>query len=310
VSLLKNAKISIRLGLEDYKSNDKRRVISSVRNFHAGVLLLLKEKLRRLSPSNSDEVLIKDKILPKLDANRKIIFVGKGKKTVNTEQIKDRFESLGIKFDWARFYKIKNLRDDIEHYHSAEITGMVSDAFILVRDFVKNELNEDPRSLLGKDVWKTLVTEGEVYKKEREDCKAQLDLVKWESNTLRDAILEYARCARCGSALVTPQDASQPYSKICLKCRSCGKIDNFYSFAVEAISRIGKFENTIFEDTIIEECSSCLRNGLVVSEGKCVFCGEETNCKCLDCREEFSKDELNEDGRCPDCHQLWVSKYI
>ncbi len=138
MSLLKNAKISIRLGLEDYKSNDKRRVISSVRNFHAGVLLLLKEKLRRLSPSNSDEVLIKDKILPKLDANRKIIFVGKGKKTVNTEQIKDRFESLGIKFDWARFYKIKNLRDDIEHYHSAEITGMVSDAFILVRDFVMN----------------------------------------------------------------------------------------------------------------------------------------------------------------------------
>jgi hypothetical protein len=296
VSLLANAKISIRLGLEDYKSKDKRRVISSVRNFYAGVLLLLKEKLRRLSPPNSDEVLIKEKILPKRDTNGKIIFVGKGKKTVNTEQIRARFESLGIKFDWTRFNKIKDLRDDIEHYHTAAITGMVSDAFILVRDFVKNELAEEPRAFLGRDVWKTLVTEGEVYRKERDDCRVELDSVKWESNTLRDAILEYARCAKCGSSLVTPQDASQHYSKVCLKCRSCGKIDDFCFFASEALKRIGNFGGAI-----IEECSSCLRNGIVIAEGKCVLCGEETDCKCLECGEEFSKDELNEDGLCADC---------
>ena len=270
MSLLANAKISIRLGLEDYKSKDNRRIISSVRNFHAGVLLLLKEKLFRLSPSNSDEVLIKEKIQPKLDANGEIIFVGKGKKTVNTEQIKERFESLGIKFDWRRFQKITDLRNELEHYHNvtrrSEISDMVSDAFILVRDFVKNELVEDPRSLLGRDVWKTLVAEGSVYKKERQDCLVELDKVKWESNTLRDAVLEYGRCPQCRSFLVTPKDSTAHYSKLTMECRSCGKAHDFLSIATKALEKVGDRIGSV-----VEECPSCFGNGYVIAEGKCVW---------------------------------------
>ena len=300
MSLLANAKISIRLGLEDYKSKDKRRVISSVRNFHAGVLLLLKEKLNRLSPPDSNEVLIKEKILPKLDANKKIIFVGKGKKTVKIEQMMERFESLGIKFDWKRFQKITDLRNDLEHYHTATgrdaIGDMVSDAFILVRDFVKNELVEDPPVLLGRDVWKTLVAEGGVYKKERQDCLIKFDTVKWDSNTLRDAILEYARCPKCRSFLVTPQDASQHYSKIVFECRSCGKTHDFHSIATEALKKIGDSK-----ESIIDECPSCLCDGYVVSEGRCVLCGEQTDCECSQCGREFPPNELNADGLCAEC---------
>jgi len=300
VSLLKNAIVSIRLGLEDYESKDKRRVISSVRNFHAGVLLLLKEKLRLLSPPNSDEVLIKEKILPRLDANGKLVFVGNGKKTVKPDQIRDRFDSLGIKFDWKRFKKITDLRNELEHYHTAtgsdEINEMVSDAFILVRDFVKNELAEDPRALLGRDVWKTLVTEGNVYKDERNDCLVELERVKWESDTLRDAMMKYARCPKCRSLLLTPKDAIQHYSKLLLGCRSCGKTHDFRSIAIEALEKIK--EN---KESFIEECSSCFGNGYVVSEGRCVLCGEQTDCECSQCGREFPHDELNEDSLCAEC---------
>ena len=56
--LLKNAVTSIQLGLDDFKSPDRRRTISAVRNLYAGVLLLCKEVLRRLSPKGSNDVLV------------------------------------------------------------------------------------------------------------------------------------------------------------------------------------------------------------------------------------------------------------
>jgi len=60
--LLKNAVASIQLGVEDFQRNDDlRRLLSAIRNFHAGVLLLCKEVLRRLSPPDSNEVHIKAK---------------------------------------------------------------------------------------------------------------------------------------------------------------------------------------------------------------------------------------------------------
>ncbi len=58
-TLLNNAVISIRLGVEDFQKlkENPNRVISAVRNIYAGVLLLFKEKLYRLSPQGSNEIL-------------------------------------------------------------------------------------------------------------------------------------------------------------------------------------------------------------------------------------------------------------
>jgi hypothetical protein len=175
---------------------------------------------------------------------------------------------------------------------------MVSDAFILVRDFVKSELVEDPRSLLGRDVWKTLVAEGSVYKRERQDCLVELDKVKWESNTLRDAILEYGRCPQCRSFLITSKDSTLHYSKLTMECRSCGKTHDFSLIATQALEKVGDRVGSI-----IEECPSCFANGYVVAEGKCVLCGEQTDCECAQCGREFPHDELNENGLCGDCQR-------
>jgi hypothetical protein len=58
-TILENAVQSLQIGIEDYQSTDQRRTLSAVRNITAGVLLLFKEKLRQLSPPNSNDVLIK-----------------------------------------------------------------------------------------------------------------------------------------------------------------------------------------------------------------------------------------------------------
>lgn len=54
MSVLQNAATSIQLGIEDYQSEDPRRVISAVRNMYAGLLLMFKAKLELLSPADSD----------------------------------------------------------------------------------------------------------------------------------------------------------------------------------------------------------------------------------------------------------------
>lgn len=100
-SLLTNAVQSIEIGVEDFRSSDPRRLISAVRNVQAGVLLLCNEKLRALSPAGSDEVLIKARITPGLDAAGNLAFKGQGEKTADEQQIIERFGQLGIKLDWG-----------------------------------------------------------------------------------------------------------------------------------------------------------------------------------------------------------------
>ena len=84
---------SIRVGVEDYEHSSHGRLLASVRSIHAGILLLYKEALRRVG---SDEVLLKARIIPRRNAAGTIQFFGEGKKTVDIQQIRDRFGTLGI----------------------------------------------------------------------------------------------------------------------------------------------------------------------------------------------------------------------
>src|SRR3954467_2940312 len=102
MELLDNAIESIQVGVEDYRSGTRPRLLSAVRNIHAGILLLYKEALRRESPADSNDVLLMAKNLPSRDSIGKVTIVGVGRKTVDTQQIKERFQGLGIGTDWSR----------------------------------------------------------------------------------------------------------------------------------------------------------------------------------------------------------------
>jgi hypothetical protein len=159
--LLENAIKSIQLGVQDYNARNKDRAISAVRNLYAGTLLLFKEKLFRLSPPNSDAALIKDKIVPFMEPDGRVTFKGIGKKTANLNQIKTRFDSLGIKVDLKRLEKLAAIRNDLEHYYTSEskdtLREALSNTFIIIRDFITNELSEDPLQLLGEKCWNRLL---------------------------------------------------------------------------------------------------------------------------------------------------------
>lgn len=71
-----------------------------------------------MSPPGSDEVLIKQTIVPAFDNQGQLFFQGKGNKTVDVLQIKDRFREFDIKVNWRIFNEINKLRNNIEHYYT------------------------------------------------------------------------------------------------------------------------------------------------------------------------------------------------
>jgi len=134
MDLLTNAIESIRVGIADYQSDQRPRLLSAVRNIHAGILLLFKEKLRRISPKDSNNALMMAKVRPARVANGDVVFVGVGKNTVDVQQIRERFKALDINLDWERFDKVNVARNQVEHLYPQmsqnALQGLISNSFL------------------------------------------------------------------------------------------------------------------------------------------------------------------------------------
>jgi|SRR5271165_5504698 len=94
MTLFNNAIESIQDGVEDFNRNDGRRLASAIRNIHAGILLLCKEKLRRLSPN--DGILLYKQYVPKKAADGSVKIIPVEKNTVDVQRIRERFSEFGI----------------------------------------------------------------------------------------------------------------------------------------------------------------------------------------------------------------------
>lgn len=308
VSILKNAIDSIAIGLEDYQSTDERRIVSSTRNIFAGILLLFKHKLCELSPEGSDEALIKQRVLPEIDATGAVNWIGKGKKTVDVQNIKERFESLNIGVDWKRLERINKYRNDIEHYYSTlkteSVQQLISDSFLIIRDFISDQLNEDPKSLLGEDYWKILVDVNEVYEKEKAECDAAIEKLDYYSNEIANAFIGF-RCSECGSGLIEPTERSGDAINSSFRCRSCEHTETYEEFVNPAVSDYYAdqlyLSHTDGDDTPIVECPSCFDGIYIFHEGVCASCGYTADHECSRCGCNIPPEEVNDSSYCGYC---------
>jgi hypothetical protein len=299
-----NAIESINVGLEDYEKPG--RIQSSLRNVHAGILLLFKEKLLRISPSGSNEVLIKARIVPKLDASGSVTFVGDGTNTVDIKQIQDRFKALNIKADWKRFDAVTNLRNNVEHYYSdvppSTMKEVLANSFIIIRDFIVTELGQDPRDLLGEGKWKVLLSVSEVFEQERAECVEALRAIDWDSQTLSEAVLNH-KCAKCESSLVQPVSATADFQDVEFRCKACDDRQKFED-SVEKILEHYLWREIYLSHTDgdrppLERCDECNREAFVADEEKCVACGSELCYRnCNICGNELGPDEQSNHGLC------------
>lgn len=310
MDLLTNAIQSIQLGVEDYQAGTPARLLSAVRNIHAGILLLYKEALRRVSPPGSNEALVKAKVVP-VRAGSSVIFRGVGKKTVNVSLIKERFESLGITTDWDRLDRISRARNDIEHYYprltQEALHGLIADAFVVTREFLRTELRADPRTVLGESCWQTMLQVHDVYVLERTECLEQLDRVSWESETLRRGVREIA-CQQCGSNLLQPHAVGMPYDEVLLVCRACGARESAEAFIPMAVAEALSFERYLAADEGGEMpyamCPNCGQEAYVLDEDRCAYCGEEAERECARCGSQIPPEELASSPYCGWCAHM------
>src|SRR5581483_5227902 len=105
-----------------------------------------------------------------------LLVVGVGTKTVDTQQILERFRSLGIVTDAKVLEDITRVRNDVEHYYpkitQEALRSVVASAFLIIRDFSPRELGAEPRDLLGQATWDVMLQANELYHVERAACDA------------------------------------------------------------------------------------------------------------------------------------------
>lgn len=309
MSILKNAIDSIQVGVEDFDSGEEKRLLSSIRNVYAGLLLLYKEKLCRLSPDYDKDLLIRSKILPYCE-NGEIRFKGKSNhvtSTVDVRGILDRFKSLGIKTDEKVLDDIQKIRNDIEHYYSKQNNKIISEVlvkcFVLINDFVYHELQEDPKQLLGDECWNILIEEREVYDGQKKRCNSSFDNVDWRYQTIEYALSEL-NCPECGSDLIEATSGFKSYPEVNLICLACSHTFNFDSELETVLSEymdILEHINYMDGDTnsLRDDCPNCGRPAFVYEEGCCVACGYELRHKtCALCGEGLSVDDQENRGLC------------
>ena len=99
--LFENAVHSIQLGVEDYQANDSRRVLSAVRNFHAGLLLLAKEVLVRAAPDAPETQIIAARFKPVPDGTGGVKYQAASDQTIDLATIGSRFKDFGLSIDSA-----------------------------------------------------------------------------------------------------------------------------------------------------------------------------------------------------------------
>jgi hypothetical protein len=324
LSLLQNAIYSIEVGVEDYLQTEDRRNVSAVRNVYAGIILLLKEKLVRLSPEYDTELLIKKNLIPKKNKDGDIVFSGAGKKTINLHEIKVRLENLGVDVDWKRLEEISHLRNELEHYYTNKSPGLVKEilakSFLIIRDFLTNELNESPVSIIDRDLWPKFLEIEEVFSSEEKACKESFVNFNWKYKTINKAV-KHAKCYFCESSLIQ-LTKHQPYEDTPsgrtlfkdyftkIRCNSCGEIIDCWPELFEKC-----LEELFYADLYIaatqggeppcDSCPECKKNTFVFEEGCCVACDYIPEYKeCIRCHNHIGLKEQDLNGLCSYCEKL------
>jgi hypothetical protein len=309
MSLLKNAVESIQVGVEDFDSADERRSVSAMRNIAAGLLLLFKTKLCLLSPPSDTELLIKKDLIPAVDGDGKFIFVGKGRKTVDVAQIRERLTAMKVEVDWKRVEEITSLRNEIEHYYAKvspdAVREVIAKSFLLIRDFAQNALQDDPQELLGSDCWQVLLKTSEVYLAEEKGCRESLEKIDWKYTTVKEALV-HLRCPQCSSALIEAPYDDDKYPTINLRCKSCSEDFAFSDVVEDCVDELLSVDayTSVKDggDPPYGTCLQCDKDTFILAEACCVACeGELEYTECSMCEEPLSLDDQSLDGMCSYC---------
>ena len=253
--------------------------------------------------------------MPTMEMDGTLSFVGIGKKTVDVQQIKDRFKSLGVTADWKRFDALITARNELEHYfstHSSSILReLIADAFVVLHAFLKTELHLRPVEVLGSDTWERLLHEAKVFDETLVKTRSDLAKLAWFSGA-RECLLPHFRCQECGSALLTTDPDSYTEEEgaplICTLCGDVRTIADMFEHAMDhAFGADHYIAATRGGEPPTSECHECGKLAFLTEAGECLACGATLSyTECAVCGEGLGPDDQHGRGLC-DYHR-WISE--
>jgi ribosomal protein L37E len=187
----------------------------------------------------------------------------------------------------------------LEHYFprltQKALQGLITDSFLIIRDFVANELRNDPRVLLGEEAWQIMLGVAEVFEAERKTCEEALRKIDWESETLQEGLASL-NCRNCGSQLLKPDRDSGSFQDARLVCSACGFEEDYESYIPRAIGEALHYEAYLAVreggESPYVDCPECGAAAYVVEENRCASCGESVETTCIRCGLEIPPEEL------------------
>ncbi len=305
MSLLDNAIASIEMGVEDYQTQEPVRAASAVRNLYAGVLLLLKEKLRRMSPAGSNEALIYERVEFKVGPSG-VIFVGAGRRTVDVGEIQKRFKSLGLSLDFAPLDQLQQIRNDIEHHDSsrhaeAKVREALARTFSLTVRVLEVHLGTRPHEVFDPAVWRTMLDEAGTFREMKQNCAASIAGLSGTPDAARSALTGLT-CRGCDSSLIEVVAPAAHYFDATFECRVCGDSEELYHAMPRALKDAYTFDVYDGGEDPIGDCPHCAARAFHVESDQCLVCGEaRVYDECLRCGSSLSLDEQACGGLCSYC---------
>jgi predicted amidophosphoribosyltransferase len=192
--------------------------------------------------------------------------------------------------------------------NNESVQQLISNSFIIIRDFISNELGEDPKELLGDSYWKILVDVNEVYAKEKEESDATLEKLDYFSNEILDAIKSY-RCGECGSGLIEAASSTGQALESEFKCRSCEHTlhyENFIGLVINDFYETATYlSHTDGDDTPVIDCPSCGEGTYIFHENICATCGDSATHECQRCGCNIPPEEIADSNVCGYCAHMY-----
>lgn len=267
-----------------------------------------KRSCARLSPPGTDEVLIKARIAPSLNQAGLLAFRGQGGKTVDEQQIVERFGQLGIHLDWSPLRKLTSHRNVLEHYRywgsREELREVVAQSATMIRRLF-DVLGLDPSTCLRPTAGSSYSRTNRSFRRSSRTAVLQSKRCAGGPPRWRAPRGQICRASIAGSELLeleNPVDVDQETAR--LKCRACGSTFP----AKERIwpTLVQHFGQDLYEAATqggmppVFKCEGCGEVAVVTDEGECAFCGKGGyELRCEVCNEILvDEDRGQSDARC------------
>jgi len=308
-NILKNAIDSLEMGMEDFKSTDEKRLLSSTRNIVAGVLLFVKyvmvdrEGVEAIKVRFSCEKVVATNSVRWVEDKTK-----DKKKTVDVFNMKKRCELLNINVQWDNLGKLIDKRNDIEHFYnltsSVALRGLISNAYYVLWRIIRDNDLGNPEDVLGEKIMGELTELSGIYNNEKGIIQGQIDSFDWKVSDLGEILNDWC-CVECGSNLIRMMDINADRDEVRFKCVSCRReylIDDAIEFAVSNYyAADNHYSVKDGGDPVVIECGNCVRDTYHTEKMVCFNCLETMDSTCKLCGDVIPVSELDGSGYCGYC---------